>query len=493
MHNQKPAVKSQATNLKTIGKRSCFPLFVLLAFTDPANAVDLKLTAPDGDASDLFGGSVALSDNTALIGSREDDDNGESSGSAYLFDTTTGSFLQKFIAPDGSQGDNFGFSVALSDNTAIIGAWKDNDNGESSGSAYLFDTTTGSFLQKFIAPDGWPYDQFGYSVALSDNTALIGSREDDDNGESSGSAYLFDTTTGSFLQKFIAPDGWPYDQFGYSVALSDNTALIGSREDDDNGESSGSAYLFDTTTGSFLQKFIAPDGWPYDQFGYSVALSDNTALIGSREDDDNGESSGSAYLFDTTTGSFLQKFIAPDGWPYDQFGYSVALSDNTALIGSREDDDNGESSGSAYLFDTTTGSFLQKFIAPDGWPYDQFGYSVALSDNTALIGSREDDDNGESSGSAYLFDTTTGSFLQKFIAPDGSEVDNFGISVALSHNTAVIGAWGDDDKGFNSGSAYLFTTNTNTNTKSTPEPSSLLGILGTVAIAALSRKKQQKK
>ncbi|OZH54741.1 hypothetical protein AFK68_09005, partial [Hydrocoleum sp. CS-953] len=97
--------------------------------------------------------------------------------------------------------------------------------------------------------------------------------------------------------------------------------------------------------------------------------------------------------------------------------------------------------------------------------------------------------NGESSGSAYLFDTTTGSFLQKLIAPDGSEVDNFGISVALSNNTAVIGAWGDDDNGFNSGSAYLFTTNT----KSTPEPSSLLGILGTVAIAALSRKKQQKK
>ncbi|WP_210407172.1 FG-GAP repeat protein, partial [Hydrocoleum sp. CS-953] len=197
MHNQKPAVKSQATNLKTIGKRSCFPLFVLLAFTDPANAVDLKLTAPDGDASDLFGGSVALSDNTAIIGSREDDDNGLESGSAYLFDTTTGSLLQKFIAPEGSQGDNFGFSVALSDNTALIGAWKDNDNGLESGSAYLFDTTTGSLLQKFTAPDGSQFDQFGFSVALSNNTAIIGSRGDDDNGESSGSAYLFDTTTGS--------------------------------------------------------------------------------------------------------------------------------------------------------------------------------------------------------------------------------------------------------------------------------------------------------
>ncbi|NES05034.1 MAG: PEP-CTERM sorting domain-containing protein [Okeania sp. SIO2F4] len=303
MHQQKQTIKTKATNLKTIGKRACFPLFVFLAFTAPANAVDLKLTAPDGSALDQFGNSVALSHNTALIGAWGDDDNGESSGSAYLFDTTTGSLLQKFIAPDGSEGDNFGVSVALSNNTALIGAWGDDNNGESSGSAYLFDTTTGSLLQKFTAPDGSEGDVFGLSVALSDNTAIIGSVGDDDNGESSGSAYLFDTTTGSLLQKFTAPDGSALDQFGRSVALSDNTAIIGSVGDDDNGESSGSAYLFDTTTGSLLQKFTAPDGSALDQFGRSVALSDNTAIIGSVGDDDNGESSGSAYLFTTNTQS----------------------------------------------------------------------------------------------------------------------------------------------------------------------------------------------
>ena len=438
MHHQKQTTKSKATNLKTIGKRACFPLFALLAFTAPANAFDLKFTAPDG-----------------------------------------------------YDGDNFGVSVALSNNTALIGSWLDDDNGTYSGSAYLFDTTTGSLLQKLTAPDGYDGDNFGVSVALSNNTALIGAWGDDNNGLDSGSAYLFDTTTGSLLQKFIAPDGSQWDLFGTSVALSDNTALIGSIGDDDKGESTGSAYLFDTTTGSLLQKFTAPDGSALDQFGLSVALSNNTALIGSIGDDDNGESSGSAYLFDTTTGSLLQKFTAPDGYALDQFGRSVALSDNTAIIGTWGDDDNGESSGSAYLFDTTTGSLLQKFTAPDGYALDQFGRSVALSDNTAIIGTWGDDDNGESSGSAYLFDTTTGSLLQKFIAPDGSTIDNFGVSVALSNNTAVIGAWGDDDNGDSSGSAYLFTTNTNT--KSTPEPSSLLGIVGTVAIATLSRKKQQKK
>ncbi|MDJ0518872.1 MAG: FG-GAP repeat protein [Trichodesmium sp. MO_231.B1] len=301
MHHQKQTIKNKATNLKTIGKRAGFPLFALLALTAPANAFDLKLTAPDGSAFDQFGRSVALSDNTAIIGSIGDDDNRESSGSAYLFDTTTGSLLQKFSAPDGSALDQFGRSVALSDNTALIGAWGDDDKGTDSGSAYLFDTTTGSLLQKFIAPEGSEGDNFGVSVALSNNTALIGAWGDDNNGESSGSAYLFDTTTGSLLQKFIAPDGSEGDVFGLSVALSDNTALIGSVGDDDNGESTGSAYLFDTTTGSLLQKFSAPDGSALDQFGRSVALSDNTALIGSVGDDDNGESSGSAYLFDTNT------------------------------------------------------------------------------------------------------------------------------------------------------------------------------------------------
>ncbi len=191
----------------------------------------------------------------------------------------------------------------------------------------------------------------------------------------------------------------------------------------------------------------------------------------------------------------LQKLTAPDGDASDNFGRSVAINGNTALIGSFFDDDNGTNSGSAYLFDTTTGNLLQKLTAPDGSADDRFGDSVALSNNTALVGSFLDDDNGTNSGSAYLFDTTTGNLLQKLTAPDGDAGRYFGRSVAINDNTALIGFYGDDDKGATSGSAYLLTTNTqpSPDPKSTPEPSSLLGILGTVAIATLSRKQQQKK
>ncbi|NEQ41635.1 MAG: hypothetical protein F6K40_37765 [Okeania sp. SIO3I5] len=319
---------------------------------------------------------------------------------------------------------------------------------------------------------------------------------DDDKGDRSGSAYLFDTTTGNLLHKLTAPDGSAHDYFGRSVAVSDNIALIGSYLDDDNGTNSGSAYLFDTTTGNLLQKLTAPDGSVYNYFGRSVAISDNIALIGAYGDNDNGSVSGSAYLFDITTGNLLHKLTAPDGAALDYFGLSVALSGNTALIGSYQDDDNGGNSGSAYLFDVTTGSLLHKLTAPDGSVEDYFGYSVAISDNTALIGSYKDDNNnGENHGSAYLFDVTTGSLLQKFTASDGSRNHYLGISVALSNNTTLIGSTGDSDNGSSSGSAYLFTTNVTSTPepKSTPEPSSLLGIVGTVALAFLSLKKQQKK
>ncbi|MEA5510515.1 PEP-CTERM sorting domain-containing protein [Crocosphaera sp. UHCC 0190] len=403
--------------------------------------------------------------------------------SAFAFE-----FDKKLLAPDGASSDQFGSSVSLSGNTALVGSPYDDDNGSGSGSAYLFDATTGTLLQKLTAPDGAAQDYFGLSVSLSGNTALVGSPYDDDNGSGSGSAYLFDATTGTLLQKLTAPDGASGDYFGISVSLSGNTALVGSRFDDDNGTLSGSAYLFDVTTGTLLQKLTAPDGAANDRFGSSVSLSGNTALVGSPYDDDNGSLSGSAYLFDVTTGTLLQKLTAPDGAGSDFFGSSVSLSGNTALVGSPGDDDNGTLSGSAYLFDVTTGTLLQKLTAPDGAASDFFGSSVSLSGNTALVGSPDDDDNGSLSGSAYLFDVTTGTFLQKLTAPDGAGSDFFGSSVSLSGNTALVGSSYDDDNGSSSGSAYLFTTS-----QPVPEPLTILGAGTAIGFGASFKRKLAKK
>jgi len=367
----------------------------------------------------------------------------------------------KLTDDDGAARDYFGNSVAISGNTAIVGAVEDDDNGDRSGSAYLFDVASGVQLAKLTAVDGAAMDLFGGSVAVSGNTAILGAQGDDDNGHQSGSAYLFDAASGLQLAKLIAADGSRHDFFGYSVAVSGNTAIVGAHGDDDNGSRSGSAYLFDITSGLQLAKLTADDGAAYDEFGWSVGISGNTAIVGQYYDDHQG-GSGSAYLFDVASGRQVAKLTADDGAEDDLFGQSVAISGNTAIVGAYLDDDNGYNSGSAYLFDVASGRQLAKLTAADGAARDWFGYSVAVAGNTAIVGAYGDDNKA---GSAYLFDVTSGLQLAKLTAADGAVDDRFGDCVAISGNTAIVGAPYDADNGSMSGSAYLFVI---------PEPSAWL-------------------
>ena len=376
---------------------------VLSAAGQPMNE-NARLLAGDGAVSDYFGNSVAISGTTAVVGAFRDTDNGDFSGSAYLFDTTTGQQIAKLLPSDGAAGDRFGESVAISGTTAVVGAWHDDDNGSGSGSAYLFDTTTGQQIAKLLPEDGISYHYFGGKVAISGTTALIGATGDDDNGTDSGAAYLFDTSTGQQIAKLLPEDGAAADSFGVSVAISGTTAVVGAHLDDDSGNRSGSAYLFDTTTGLQIAKLLPEDGTSYHYFGGSVAISGTTAMVGADQDDDNGTSSGAAYLFDTSTGQQIAKLLPEDGAAADSFGFSVAISGTTAVIGAYTDDDNGNRSGAAYLFDTSTGQQIAKLLPSDGATYDCFGISVAISGTAVLVGaSRGDDDNGFSSGSVYLF------------------------------------------------------------------------------------------
>jgi len=366
-----------------------------------------KLFASDGAVSDQFGFSVAVSGNIGVIGAILGEGNVALSGSAYVFDVTTGQQLFKLLPSVGATGDEFGFSAAVSGNTAVIGALGDDDKGSYSGSAYVFDVTTGQQLFKLLPSDGARNDQFGISVAVSGNLAVIGALGDNDNGSNSGSAYVFDITTGQQLFKLLPSDGAAGDFFGISVAASGNIAVIGADSDDDNGDRSGSAYVFDITTGQQLFKLLPSDGVAVGFFGSSVAIDGNTAVIGAKFDTDNGSNSGSAYVFDVSTGQQLFKLLATDGAQGDQFGKSVAVSGNTAVIGAWRDGDNGAGSGSAYAFDVTTGGQLFKLLPPDGGLYDRFGFSVALSANIAVIGAKDDDDNGGDSGAAYVFQQMT--------------------------------------------------------------------------------------
>ncbi|TWT46804.1 FG-GAP repeat protein [Botrimarina hoheduenensis] len=391
----------------------------------------LKLTASDAAAGDRFGNSVALDGGVALVGSWWDDDAGSESGAAYLFDVATGAQLAKLTASDAAAEDIFGVSVAINGGVAIVGSPRDDDAGNGSGSAYLFDVATGAQLAKLTASDAAAGDRFGNSVALDGGVALVGSYLDDDAGRSSGAAYLFDVATGTQLAKLTASDAAAGDRFGQSVALDSGVALVGSPLDDDAGTDSGSAYLFDVATGAQLAKLTASDAAEFDYFGYSVALDNGVALVGSYLDDDAGRESGSAYLFDVATGAQLAKLTASDASFFDQFGQSVAIDGGVALVGSFGDDDAGGDSGAAYLFDVATGTQLAKLTASDAAADDFFGLSVALDGGVALVGSYLDDDAGNGSGSAYLFDAALKGVFGDFNG-DGT-VDNDDLNLLLTY------------------------------------------------------------
>lgn len=374
-----------------------------------------KLTASDGAPDDFFGNAVATDGDTALVGARLDDDNGMDSGSAYVFvrSGANWSLQAKLLPADGATHDNFGWSVALSGNSALIGSPGDDDNGDQSGSAYVFvrSGTTWTQQDKLLPADGTTDDVFGYAVAIDGQTALIGDQDGGSSGDNSGSGYVFVRSGTSWTQqaKLLPADGAPYDFFGRSVALSGDTALVGASGDADNGTNSGSAYVFARagTTWTQQSKLLPADGSAYDFFGQSVALSGDTALVGAYWDSDNGEVSGSAYVFvrSGTTWAQQVKLLPADGDAHDNFGWSVALVGDRALIGSPYDKDNGPSSGSAYIFARagTTWTQQAKLLPADGAADDDFGWSVALASDTALVGAFLDDDHGMNSGSAYVF------------------------------------------------------------------------------------------
>jgi hypothetical protein len=387
----------------------------------------------------------------------------------------------KLLANDGAANDFFGYSVALSEDTALIGAYKvDGVRGDDVGAAYVYIRSKNSWIQqaKLTAADGEAEDTFGGKVALSGDTAIIGVIRDDDkvNGTDSGSAYVFTRTGNDWNQqaKITSKDASEGDSFGWSIAVSGDIAVLGAPRDDDKGKDSGSVYIFTRTGNTWEQqtKLTAEDGSEGDVFGISVSISGNTLLVGADLNEEKGINAGAAYVFTQSGNTWTQqaKLTADDGAAGDIFGVRVALKGDTALISARRDDDDlmGIDAGSAYIFTRVGTSWSQqiKLTAPDGAADDRFGRSVALTSDTALIGAMFQDDQGKNSGSAYLYKRQGNTWrLKTQLKPaDGAEGDVFGSNVALFGHSALISANRDNDKVENSGSVYIFSTSGNEST-----------------------------
>jgi len=264
--------------------------------------------------------------------------------------------------------------------------------------------------------------------------------------------------------KLLAADGDANDYFGRAVAVDGDTVVVGAPDDDDKGTSSGSVYVFTRTGATWTQqaKLTAADGAANDYFGRAVAIDGDTLVVGAHQDDDKGSASGSAYVFTRTGGTWTQqaKLVPADGTAGDYFGFAVAVDADTIVVGAYGDDDKGADSGSAYVFTRTGATWTQqaKLTAPDGTANDYFGHAVAVDAGTIVVGAYGDDDKGDYSGSAYVFTRTGGTWTQqaKLVPADGAAYDDFGTAVAINANTIVVGAHKDDDKGTDSGSVYVF-------------------------------------
>ncbi|MCB9847042.1 MAG: FG-GAP repeat protein [Phycisphaeraceae bacterium] len=380
-------------------------LLSLAVGTAAAQTEEHKILASDGFDGDLFGKAVAIDGSVVVVGAHFNGDNGALSGSAYIFDVETGQELFKLNPSNNSGGDNFGIAVDVSGTIAVIGASGDDDNGFDSGSAYLFDVTTGMELHKLVPADGVAGSFFGSSVAIDGAYVVIGCRRDDDNGVFSGSVYVYDAMTGMFLRKLLALDGVDADFFGTSVAIDGVTVAVGAEGDDDNGDASGSAYIFDVTSGMQLHKLLPDNGQAGEFFGSSVAIDSGVVVVGADNSNRYGDNSGSAYTYSVASGAQLHELLRGDGGSVgDFFGESVSISGDTIAVGCRNDDDFGMNSGSAYLFRALTGQQTSKLLAEnDAVAEDEFGNAVAVQGDRVVVGAWKVSDAGPDAGAVYLF------------------------------------------------------------------------------------------
>ena len=287
-----------------------------------------EITASDSAARSYFGSSVAICGETALIGAPGDDaGEEEGAGAAYIFVRSGGVWTQeaKLTVGDPSAGDELGSQVALSGDTALIGAWRHATAGnEAAGAAYVFARSGGVWTQEaeLTADISADYDNFGTSVAVYGDTALIAAAV--------GSAYVFVRSGDVWTQQQELRAG-----DGASVALSGETALIG---DVVERRFAGAVYVFVRSGDVWTrhQKLTAADGAAEDYFGSSVAIDGDTALIGGQ--------SVRTCVFERVTGVWVRRQTL-------RACNSVALAGDSALLGGERRTVAGKvNAGAAYVF-----------------------------------------------------------------------------------------------------------------------------------------------
>ena len=350
----------------------------------------------NGTAGDNFGYGVSISGNYAIVGCYGDDSTaGTDQGSATIYQYLGGTWtpMQKIVDATGAAGDLFGYSVSISGNYAIIAAPADAGTaGSFQGSASIYQYQGGSWvlMNKITDATGAANDNFGFSVSISGNYAIVGANNDDGIAgvnQGSASTYQFNGSNWVLMNKITDATGAAGDGFGYSVSISGNYAIVGAPADAGTGgtfQGSASTYQYLGGNWVLMQKITDAEGAALDNFGGSVSISGNYAIVGAALDDgQSGTDQGSASIYQNLVGSwvFIQKITDGGGAVGDNFGISVSLSGNYAIVGARLDDGaggNDQGSASIYIRLGSGWQRLQYVTDPGAGAVNYFGYATAI-------------------------------------------------------------------------------------------------------------------
>lgn len=383
---------------------------------------EIELIGSDTAGDDRFGYAVDLDAGTLVVGARQDDDAGTSSGTAYVFVGSSGLWTQqaKLTASDAQAGDLFGNSVAIDGDTILVGAPGEDGRANDTGAAYIFTRSSGTWTERAKLLPGSPSQgaNFGWSVDLDGGTALIGEPDGAVNGEVIGSAYVFTGAGADWTQqaRLAHTSGavTPASQ-GVSVALDQDTAILG---DDlaagEDGTIQGAAYVFSRSGGTWQEvaTLTAPNPGFNDQFGQSVSVDGSMAAVGAYFDDTLGDNAGAAYVYtDGSNGWALDaRITASDGESHDEFARSVSLVGDRLLVGAPSTAGRTSETGVGYLFERTSNGWMElgKLQTSDGQFGDDLGFSTALEGGTVILSAPRADEAGTDSGEVDVFDLVPG-------------------------------------------------------------------------------------
>jgi len=433
---------------------------------DPEFLPDV-LTSPNATASGRFGTSLALSGSTLVVGAPSESVyvGGYSyDGLAYLVNTVTGATTVLTPPSVGAFGSDFGGAVAVGGGRVVVGAADQND---SEGAAYVFSASTGARLLELKSPNGQSglgYGTpgfFGSSVAVQGNLVVVAADDENASGVAeAGHVYVFNTQTGTVMM-LQSPSPQVAGFFGSSVAISGNYIAVGAESEEALGTTlvdSGNVYVFSATTGDLLENFSSPNAQTGGFFGCSVALNGSWLAVGAAgETSESWSLAGNAYLFNIQTATSVT-YTSPLAVNGGEFGFSVALSSSSLVVGAPTELSNGSgTAGNAYLFGLSGGDSVLSILQPPGWPQGgHFGLSVADNGSAVAVGAPQENASGwYGAGHAFVFTKIPVTYSSE----NPQAAGDFGLSVSVINNMVAVGA-PDETVGSDalSGRVYLSST-----------------------------------